>query len=101
MQREVSEFIVVAPANQAKAVERAERRLAVFLETYFPLYSFRIEPFGPFSDDDRFTVIPIMNAPPSGSDQTDRIKMLGLDPTVIPEICDTLRSFNLTGATTN
>lgn len=101
MPREVTEFIVVAPANQAKAVEWAERRLAAFLETHFPLYSFRIEPFGPLSDDDRFTVIPVMSAPPTGPGQTDRIKLLSLDPTVIPEICDTLRSFDLNGATTH
>lgn len=101
MPLEVTEFIVVAPANQAKAVEWAERRLATFLETHFPLYSFRIEPFGPLSDDERFTVIPIMNARVDGAAQSDRMKLLNLDPTVIPEICDTLRSFDLIGAITH
>lgn len=100
-QLEVTEFIVVAPASRAKAVEWAERRLAAFLETHFPLYSFRIEPFGPLSDDERFTVIPVMNAKTTGPSQSDRIKLLSLDPTVIPEICDTLRSFDLTGAMTH
>lgn len=98
MQREVTEFIVVAPASQAKAVEWAERRLSSFLETHFPLYSFRIEPFGPLSDDDRFTIIPVMSARPTGMERGDGIKLLSLDPSVIPEICDTLRSFDLTGA---
>ncbi|MHA6690564.1 hypothetical protein [Devosia sp. A449] len=101
MPHEVSEFIVVAPANQAKAVEWAERRLAAFLETHFPLYSFRIDPFGPLSDDDRFTVIPVMSARPDRDDRSDKIRLLSLDPNVIPEICDTLRSFDLTGAMTH
>lgn len=70
-------------------------------KAHFPLYSFRIDPFGPLSDDDRFTVIPVMNARPSGPDQSDRIKLLSLDPLSSLKICDTLRSFDLTGAMTH
>ena len=46
-QHDVSEFIVVAPANLGKAVEWAESRLLAYLGDQFPAYRFRIEPFGP------------------------------------------------------
>jgi hypothetical protein len=59
--REVSEFIVIAPAGLGKAVEWAEGRLLAYLGDQFPDYQFRIEPYGPFADDEEFTVLPVMN----------------------------------------
>lgn len=99
--QEVSEFIVVAPATMGKAVEWAEQRLRAYLEGHFPFYSFSIEPFGPLSSEDEFTVVPIMNRRPAPNEQDDpdRVFMCRpLDPNVIPEIKQVLRSFDLAPA---
>lgn len=95
-QLEVNEFIVVAPATLGKAVEWAEPRLLEFLGDQFPNYRFRIEPFGPFADDEEFTVIPIMNRTPvPGEDRDpDELHMCQLDPQSIPQIQQALRSFD-------
>lgn len=97
MQREVSEFIVIAPAGMGKAIEWAEMQLRSYLEGHFPLYSFRIEPFGPFADEKHFAIIPVMNRAPDPEEQTmhdDGTFMCHLDPMVIPEIQNVLRSFD-------
>ena len=95
-QREVNEFIVVAPATLGKAVEWAGPRLLQFLGGQFPSYRFRIEPFGPFADDEEFAVIPIMNRPPvPGEDRDpDELHMCQLNPDAIPLIKTALRSFD-------
>lgn len=95
-QPEVNEFIVVAPAMLGKAVEWAEHRLLAFLSNQFPSYRFRIEPFGPFADDEEFTVIPIMNRPPVPGDDRDpdELHMCQLNPKSIPQIQRALRSFD-------
>lgn len=95
-QHEVSEFIVVAPAMLGKAVEWAEPMLLAHLAEKFPGMRFRIEPFGPFADDEEFTVIPIMNRPPEPGERTDKdqIYLAKLDPAVIPEIQMVLRDFD-------
>lgn len=95
-QHDVSEFIVVAPAMLGKAVEWAEPRLLEYLGDQFPAYRFRIEPFGPFADDEEFTVIPIMNRPPvPGEDRDpDELHMCQLHPEAIPQIQQALRSFD-------
>lgn len=97
MQHEVNQFIVIAPAGMGKAIEWAEPQLRTYLEGHFPLYSFRIEPYGPFADEEDFAVIPIMNRPPAPSekaDHPDATFMCHLDPLVIPEIRQVLRSFD-------
>lgn len=102
MSREVSEFIVVAPASQAKAVEWAERRLLSYLAGHFPHYQFRIEPFGPLSDEHQFTIVPIMNRPPAPEEDVsdlDELFMCRLDPQAIPEINRVLQAFDLVGTT--
>lgn len=95
---DVNEFIVVAPANMAKAVQWAEVSLRSYLEGYFPHYLFRIEPFGPFALDDEFTVIPVMNRPPQQGEhvEPDQLFMGHLDPNAVPEIRSVLRTFNPT-----
>lgn len=95
-QHEVSEFIVVAPTAMGKAIEWAEPQLRHYLEGHFPLYRFRIEPYGPLAEDDDFAVIPVMNRPARPGEQTDRdqIFLASLDPMVIPEIRHVLRSFD-------
>jgi hypothetical protein len=95
-QHEVSEFIVVAPAMLGKAVEWAEPMLLAHLAEKFPGMCFRIEPFGPFADEEEFTVIPIMNRPPEPGERTDKdqIYLVKLDPAVIPEIQTVLRDFD-------
>ena len=96
MPHEVSEFIVVAPAMLGKAVEWAEPRLLAFLGDQFPYYRFRIEPYGPFADDEEFTVIPIMNRPAEpGEASHDDMMILGkLSPDAIPQIQTALRTFD-------
>ena len=102
MSLEVTEFIIIAPAVQAKAVEWAEHRLRSYLEGHFPLFSFRIEPFGPLSSDSEYTVLPVMNRRPFPAvSASDRLTLLTLDPTVIPEIRHKLRSFDLAGVMTH
>jgi hypothetical protein len=101
---EVSEFIVVAPSTLGKAVQWAEQRLLAHLEACFPFFTFRIEPFGPLSDDTEYTVVPIMNQRPGPGEQTDSewTRLCSpLDPNIIPEIKMVLRSFDLAGATTH
>lgn len=95
-QHEVSEFIVVAPATMGKAIQWAEPQLIQYLEGHFPLYRFRVEPFGPLADYDNFTVIPIMNRPARPGERTDKdqIFLAHLNPTVIPEIRHVLKSFD-------
>lgn len=95
--REVSEFIVIAPTNMGKAIEWAEPQLRSYLEGHFPLFSFRIEPFGPFADEDDFSIIPIMNRPPELGEETMEAGgtfMCHLDPMIVPEIKHVLRSFD-------
>ncbi|WP_152662440.1 hypothetical protein [Devosia soli] len=96
MQREVNEFIVIAPAGLGKAVEWAEARLLTYLGDEFPGYRFRIEPFGPFADDDEFTVIPIMNRPaePGEASHDDMMIMCNLKPETVPRIQQALRTFD-------
>ena len=97
MQHEVSEFIVVAPTTMGKAIQWAEPQLRHFLEGHFPLYRFRIEPFGPFAQDEDFAVIPVMNRAPEPGEETiekDATFLCHLDPTAIPEIRHVLRSFD-------
>jgi hypothetical protein len=104
VQHDVSEFIVIAPAGMGKAIEWAEPQLRSFLEGHFPLYRFRIEPYGPFADEEDFGIIPIMNRMPDPEEAVahpDSTIMCHLDPTVIPEIRNVLRSFDPAGATTH
>lgn len=101
-QREVSEFVIIAPADMGKAIEWAEPLLRSYLEGHFPLYRFRIEPFGPFAETGDYAVIPIMNRAPESGETTqhpDATFMCHLDPTVIPEIKHVLRSFDPVTAT--
>ena len=95
-QLEVSEFIVVAPAMLGKAVEWAEPRLLEYLGDQFPNYHFRVEAFGPFADDEEFTVIPIMNraAEPGEARHSDAMIMLPLSEDAIPSIQQSLRAFD-------
>lgn len=62
MGKEVTEFVVIAPAAMGKAVEYAEQRIIERLSRSFPGYSFQIEPFGPFVQEDEFSIIPVMGA---------------------------------------
>lgn len=99
MQHEVSEFIVIAPAGMGKAIEWAEPQLRSYLAGHFPLYSFRIEPYGPFADEENFAVIPIMNrqAPPNERPaDPDALVMCSLDPSIIPEIRHILKLYDPT-----
>ncbi|MGV8833275.1 MAG: hypothetical protein ACOH2N_14975 [Devosia sp.] len=101
MPHEVSEFIVVAPSEMGRAIQWAEPLLQSYLEAHFPLYRFRIEPFGPFADEDEFTVLPIINRAPDPFDVTsphDATFICHLDPTVIPEIQHALRAFDPVGS---
>lgn len=101
-QPDVSMFIVVAPSTKGKAVEWAEQRLLSHLEIHFPFFTFMIEPFGPLSDEDEFTVVPIMNAQSTDADPKDDLMiMCRLDPNAIPEIEQVLRSFDLAPASAN
>lgn len=95
-QHEVRQFIVVAPAMLGKAVEWAEPMLLEHLAGRFPGLHFQIEPYGPFADDDEFTVIPIMSRPPDAGESTrdDTLHLAELDPAIIPEIRQALRSFD-------
>lgn len=61
MSKEVLEFIIVPPYEQRAAVAAAKERLENFLSHRFPGYSFRVGPFAPVGDEDRFCVLPIMN----------------------------------------
>ncbi len=99
MQHEVNQFIVVAPAGMGKAIEWAEPQLRSYLEGHFPLYSFRIEPYGPFPDEEDFAVIPIMSRSAELGEQKepDQIFLAQLDPSVIPEIRQVLRAFDPSG----
>lgn len=104
MQHNVKDFIVIAPANQGKAAEWAAERLSLYLEAHFPLYRFRIEPFGPLSSDDEFTVVPIMNEMPEPGDERqdhDGFAILHLDPMALMEIRGVLRAFDLAGKVAN
>lgn len=104
MPHEVSEFIVIAPSEMGKAIQWAEPLLRSYLEGYFPLYRFRIEPFGPFADESEFIIMPIMNRAPvpgEAASHPDATFMCHLDPMVIPEIQHVLRSFDPAGATTH
>lgn len=101
-QHEVSDFILIAPAGMGKAIEWAEPLLRSYLAGHFPLYNFRIEPYGPFAEEDQFAIIPIMNRPGKrleGGGDSDAMEMCSLDPTVIPEIQNVLRSFDPASAT--
>jgi len=94
---DVSEFIVVAPAMLGKAVKWAEPLLLAHLAEKFPRMRFRIEPFGPFADDEEFTVIPLMNRPPEPGEDSgnpDQIFLAHLDTAIIPEIQTVLRDFD-------
>lgn len=103
--QEVSQFIVIAPAKQSKAVEWAEQRLVAYLADAFPHYQFQVEAFGPFSDDEEFTVIPIVSRQPAAGEQTvepDAFFLCKpLDPRVIPQIQEALRGFDIAGARAN
>lgn len=96
MQREVSDFIVVAPAMLGKAVEWAKPRLLEYLGSQFPNYRFHVEAFGPFADEEEFTVIPIMNRAPEPDEgkQSDAIIMCTLPQQAIPNIEEALRAFD-------
>lgn len=61
MSREVLEFIIVPPYEQRAAVAAAKERLENFLSHSFPGYSFKVGPFAPVGDEDRFCVLPLMN----------------------------------------
>lgn len=102
---EVSQFIVIAPAKQAKAVVWAEERLKAHLAGEFPHYTFQVEAFGPLSDDDEFTVIPIVSRkaePGEATEHPDAFFLCKpLDPRVIPQIKEVLRGFDITGAKAN
>lgn len=102
MQHNVRDFIVIAPTNQGKAAEWAAERLSLYLEAHFPLYRFRIEPFGPLSSDDEFTVVPIMNKLPEPGEKPaadGSMTMCHLDPMALMEIRSVLRDFDLAGVT--
>lgn len=104
MPHDVSEFIVMAPASMGKIVDRAEHHLLSYLDGHFPFYRFRVEPFGPFADEEDFTIVPIMNRPPAPGEATmdpDATFMCHLDPNVIPEIQHVLRSFDPSGIKAN
>lgn len=93
---EVSEFVVIAPAGQGRAMRFAEQRLMAHLARRFPHYSFRLEAFGPYAEDDEFSVIPIMNRPSRPGDEPGVMYMCRpLDPRVIPQIKQALRAFEL------
>lgn len=94
--QEVSQFIVIAPGAMGKAVEYAEARIRERLGRSFPQYHFQIEAFGPFSEPDEFSVVPIMGRTRQDSDDPDRIYMCKpLEPWVIPAIKEVLREFEL------
>lgn len=99
MQHNVNEFIVVAPMNMGKAIEWAEPQLRSFLEVHFPLYKFRIEPYGPFAEEDQFAIIPILSRRPAPAEQAaaDQLLLAQLDPMIVPEIKNILRSFDPIG----
>lgn len=102
---EVSQFIVIAPARQAKAIVWAEERLKAHLAGEFPHYTFQVEPYGPMSDDDEFTVIPIVSRPAEPGEAPERPDAFflckPLDPRVIPQIQEALRGFDIVGARAN
>ena len=95
---EVCDFIVIAPMNHCKAIERSSERLLAYLEGHFPLYHFTIEAYGPFSEPDEFAVIPIMNGRGEFRPrENDAFRIGRLDPSVVPEILRALRQFDLAG----
>lgn len=61
MSKEVLEFIIVPPFSQREAVAAAKERMVAYLGYQFPGYSFKIGPFVPVGDEDRFCVLPVMN----------------------------------------
>lgn len=94
MPNEVSEFIVVAPAMRCKEIQFAQDRLLAYLELRFPTYGFRVEPYGPLSSDDEFTIVPIMNSRQPQPSLDDVIVLARLDPVAIPQIAEALRHFD-------
>ena len=67
MTKEITEFVVIAPATMGKSVEYAEDRILTRLSRSFPGYSFQIEPFGPFVQENEFSVIPMMGVVGEGT----------------------------------
>lgn len=61
MSKEVLEFIVVPPFSKRAEVDATKERLIAYLGYQFPGYTFKIGPFVPVGDEDRFTVLPVMN----------------------------------------
>jgi hypothetical protein len=61
MSKEVLEFIIVPPFQQRAAVVAAKERLENWLGHRFPGYSFKVGPAVPVGEEDRFTVLPVMN----------------------------------------
>lgn len=61
MSREVLEFIIVPPFSKRAEVDAAKERLVAYLGYHFPGYTFKVARFVPVVDEDRFTVLPVMN----------------------------------------
>jgi len=61
MSKEVLEFIIVPPFSKRSEVDAAKERLIAHLGYQFPGYTFKVGPFVPVGDEDRFTVLPVMN----------------------------------------
>lgn len=94
--QEVTQFVVIAPAEMGKSVRYAEARIKERLGRSFPDYDFLVEPFGPMAEQGEFAVFPIMGHIGREGGDPDRVYMCKpVDPWVIPAIKDVLREFEL------
>jgi len=60
MAKEITEFMVIAPASMGKGVRYVQDRIEERLVRSFPGLSFEIEAHGPLADPEEFTIIPMM-----------------------------------------
>lgn len=60
MSKEITEFVVIAPASMGKAAEYAAPRIIERLRRSFPGFLFHLEPYGPLAEEEEFVVLPMM-----------------------------------------
>ena len=60
-ERDVIQYIIVAPFEQRDKVIAVKERLEAYLGDRFPGNAFTVARFAPIGDDEEFCVLPIMN----------------------------------------
>lgn len=99
MARDVSEFLVIAPASYRGDMSALKAKIEAEFATRYPRYSFRLADAPPgMQDDEDYCVIPLMGYAGTSSRDPDEVFMCNPLPAgLIDEMCRDLKNIAASG----